>query len=1531
MSNTHLENLRNAILKLDPTGKDGFEGLMAALLTEVTGQPFRLASSGAQRGRDGDSALDQGATYFEAKRYDGKVPKERIAVKLMEIFADDQGLVDTFIVGSTSPISAQDASEFNKFSESNGIGVVLLDWTANTPLPSLATLVAMGGSVAKDFLSAQLNRPDDANLLSEALTAIDELAKLPEFNAHSERLCAEISNPSVGLGLAKAANHKWLTQLFSTQELARQQLGQPLAPHDPSMDFLQPRTHLCEDLQGAFGGQCSKSVFVVIGSEGTGKSWLVANTWMQRDPRSILVIAPAGELRDPEDITDIEGFLIKKLIGQTGDVPNDIKERRWRRRIEGWKANLEPPSVRTTLCIDGLNQNPRFRWSHLIDGAAAFLDQIGGQLVITTRSNHFESISQTIFSDVTPIVVPEWTKSELDGILRSRSIEPDVVDREVFETLKNPRILSIAINLLNAREIENIDQLSVGRLLFEHLRNSSLTGSSNLSGSEFAKTLSELASEYVARVESGTEDDLTLFDIRDHSRLKDVSSGSFFKPVVGDPDRYQIVNKGLLLSLGIWLVDALERESRNDRDPFERLETVMEPVAGLDFTAEIVCTATEVACLSVSCSVNVKVALIRHYVGLQNLPEQKRDSFGALVKNSPDAFLEAAKDTALYDERVPTSDWLNVAILEARGDTRVRSAIEQTIPEWLSYYCLVPNRWMYVSARDSSSEEIEAERVRVVGDLENRLEELTEPEKRYIETNLTKLEEGDVDRLHRLAMFFLAGLPLKNFVGPLVSSAFSASLAPTIDVPRRELEHLVRFNLVDWVATREAMLEWTKIIGDERSSVGNWTVAKTLRSTGDPSDAAEVQRLAETLTTTFEKIPSWRLIETYCATDPCNPQSSRPENISDTAEKYKSIAVAQVCAMMGNGGETLFFREAMPGVARFEPRAGIHAIRELAKHALTRQGVARKLAMLTLLPYSVLLDRPEVDALITLAQSSCGNSRSEFVSDKWVSAQYALFIALPHLSANEQLKALKGMHTESLMIGLLDTTRPAKAGVIESLLSAAYGEGDAHALTRLMATLRHTKAPLTDKATGIIADLLEFPDSTVRAAAIAIASVSKCKFLLARFVDSNWNAGRLTSNDHHFELWYGSATLVEAVSAGTIDVEEALDRMAFSHYGIAACRLGSRAAKLVACRVEIALGNALDLSDLTDLPEMEQSVPDAGSSLPPLISLREQLSSSASRSPLGHLGESDEQFHERQRLLHRAYQRFSERITNSEAHLVLNDLTTEGMAAVVSLCPDVIDRWHGLLVSSSDIQKRSTYYFAIKFAAALAEKYTDLAVSVFAAYSRVKPLVSRVNGMARVSIEAEVLWSQGGVTEISELCMERLDNCTNDREISSDVLAAFAHNQEHVLASYVDRLLSTGEPQHIARALTVAGYSDESNFARDALARFDGAKGFVGDVQRAARDSYDRNSWSRHWYERMRAATTQMDFWRYSVLLSRIVDGRITLWGRFSLTEETFRAFIPTIKKSVEQRVELWNGKRKKTLFGDRVPHAVFLIRDRVV
>src|SRR5438034_7767733 len=99
-----------------------------------------------------------------------------------------------------------------------------------------------------------------------------------------------------------------------------------------------------------------------------------------------------------------------------------------------------------------------------------FLSKLGGRLVVTTNERHFARIRGVIVSQVRRVVVNEWSEEELKAILASKEIASDRLSADVFNFLRNPRILGIAIELLDAKDIERFEELTVGRLLFEHIR-----------------------------------------------------------------------------------------------------------------------------------------------------------------------------------------------------------------------------------------------------------------------------------------------------------------------------------------------------------------------------------------------------------------------------------------------------------------------------------------------------------------------------------------------------------------------------------------------------------------------------------------------------------------------------------------------------------------------------------------------------------------------------------------------------------------------------------------------------------------------------------------------------------------------------------------------------------------------------------------------------------------------------------------------------------------------------------------------------
>src|ERR1700743_670290 len=137
-----MDELRRALLSLDPDGEDGLEGLIAHSLASLMGRQFRVAASGRQPGRDGATNAGAFDVFFEAKLYSGKPPgTEALQAKLLSAINDYQPNLDLWILACTAPIGENAAKDIETTGDRFGVAVIVLDWSTH-PLPPLAVLLA---------------------------------------------------------------------------------------------------------------------------------------------------------------------------------------------------------------------------------------------------------------------------------------------------------------------------------------------------------------------------------------------------------------------------------------------------------------------------------------------------------------------------------------------------------------------------------------------------------------------------------------------------------------------------------------------------------------------------------------------------------------------------------------------------------------------------------------------------------------------------------------------------------------------------------------------------------------------------------------------------------------------------------------------------------------------------------------------------------------------------------------------------------------------------------------------------------------------------------------------------------------------------------------------------------------------------------------------------------------------------------------------------------------------------------------------
>ncbi len=1219
---------------------------------------------------------------------------------------------------------------------------------------------------------------------------------------------------------------------------------------------------------------------------------------------------------------DCDSLLASELPAQADGLVNDTVVSGWRRKLARWRNGSRPDRPRLIVVIDGVNQRPQVDWARVINAFGDALNRIGGRLIVTVRTTYYETkLKPRLITTAEELNVPEWTETERDDILAENGIEHavlhDVQDAHavVGRSLRNPRLLGIAVRLLKGKTVEHIEELSVNHLLFEHLRTREQESRTPEPAHECVRRLRTHAQRVLNRLQAGLSDDVTVFDAED---VQTVADGRYFVPVDGDPTRYALQDDGLVLALGFVVIDRLRIALRNDRDLAAELDAAIDPIAALDQTAAVLMAALTCACIDNRQPDDIVAALLSAFAELQNPNHEELEAFRWLAQTRSPAFLEAARRLCLAGWSQPNADWIEAALVSSRTHAEAWRNIQTAVGTWLSCYSLSPEPGMGPGRKLSAeTREKRAEKIN------SNLQSLSIAEKRLLEG--MKETDGDIGALSRLAFIFMAGRPISPFATGIVQWSLANLVNQNQGRLYEELEYVVRLNRSDWRAARTALLRESVIFREaDASRVGTWALVVLLRATGDSDDASEAAELTAKISDF--KPRSWRLIEEYCSTDPCDPSASKPTNVPSTAQKYGTIDVSSLYGGPYRSGDDIFFEMARPGVARFEADVAVEKHQELVDDVLQRQGRSWKPGLSLVGPHSALLTT-DMAKLASEREDCLRVVRDLPERDRWVVSQARLFLAFPKLSAEEQLEAMLSTTVgDDVLRSLLDVMKPIDETVFDRYFRKACVENDARSQYFLLLFARGSGTRISARSRKHMASSMTAESEAVRMSVFERILHLRDKKLMKLVVDGGWRAER-GEGRNSYENAYGSAILVEGALRKWISVDEALERMSSGHYGWAARRLGPVGGRRVAGLIDLSIREAVGVRVENTLPDVEyrcrhETQPN---SFPYSVTETEGRSDDVP-GPWQRRPESDEAFEEQDRRRQEAFETFRRNMDQANAGVLVDDIAKEEFEAIVDADPDAADRWCRLFSGLSEGTRQAVHNLVLMLAYALRERCPKRTVALLrSVYGEVGPIRFTV-GRARVPLEAVIAWSAAGSGAGREWCHARLNMARNDHELATEVLAALSSRGEVVLNEFIREQLDKGEPEGIARALLVAGFSKQHDHIRDVLASCRDAKGFIGEAYKAAKYAQDRDGWARYWFEEMCKADCPTEFWRYSILFTKIVDGRFAIWSsEYEKRGRPIALFGPSIHEEVDRRIEKWRKHREKTLFGAKKPPDVFL------
>ncbi|MEM8624587.1 MAG: hypothetical protein AAGG47_13810, partial [Pseudomonadota bacterium] len=1275
-----LDHLRTALLALKPDGPEGFEGLLATILSKISGQDFRLAKSGLQNGKDGETlATASNHISFEAKRYDSRLNDNEVLTKITRLIGSSAP-PDVWVLGATIGVSTQLLEPMQSAVEKNGIGLLVLDWPSASAVPPLAAACALATEETCAFLRDHLN---DADCVQKAEAACAAIRESEAFCANTNALIRALQGPSLAEANARKANSKWHEASLADRARAKAIFGQALAPNAAGPLPLRQRFSLVQQVHQHVTTASSPKIVALVGGEGRGKSWLAAQSWLELDDRPMLVLVPATDLKPVAAYGSFTPFIISKLIQQTDESDTEISRKRWERRLQQWKEQPNEASPRFLLCVDGLNQQPNFNWPRWLDDAAKVVEDLGGALIITARESYFnERIRSAIHSKIATVRVPEWTETDLSEILAAKGIDERKIKSVVLSRLRNPRILGIAFDLLDKVEVLDFNELSVERLLFEHIRIGARDGNAVEPPEQFSKRLAQHAQTIIDRVKQQQLDDRLIFDRAEdqdgytlNADLLAVTAEHFFQPLPDDSTLYTLADDGLSLALGLSIIKALQKAERNGRDVADALDQLIEPIAALDKTADAVFSGVMVSSIDEQCSQAIRRAMICSFLRLQNIDAHNYPAFVALARNATDAAMWALFDISATMSRYAANKyWLSAALRECRHKPECWSIISTHVSDWLRSYSLDPKLGVMSTPGNDSADMIAKDTKKRKQVLAQKMAELSAAEREFLEKNMLKRADYEPSLLWEDAFEMLAGMPLTGFAKELVACSFSSALNSSFQTPYDEYLALIRFNRHDWHETRQQLLKTSDFLAqDDTSRTGQWALVAILRGTSTLEDAEREEQLVEVLTRDREKFDGWRLVETYCETDPCDPASSKPENIEGTADRYAQVKVDDVSRHRSMGQEDHFVRDALPGLARFRPEVAIETQRKIARSIVMRGTPELMLGITSLERHCASLQPETVCKLVEIAStlSSPREAESRVSRDNWIASQYAIQIAFPHFDGDAQLDALFGLPPHGPpLLKLAEVLKPATPEKLERALDQAMQSGEHNRALSALLFARHSGTALTDRSRILIGQLAEHERSAVRAKAMDIIAHLKDTDLIEGIAITGWNANLLDPRENYFEIWYGSLIVINAAKQGVLCVDEALDRISPPLYGAAAEVLGEACHAAIAARLTTAARRALDIELPFSPPAVEQNVDTAGRAVPPLLSLVEPDDVLGPEAFFKRMSETPEDFEARQRQGWEAFNRFETALTRENARLIVEDVGFEAVDACVSVARD---------------------------------------------------------------------------------------------------------------------------------------------------------------------------------------------------------------------------------------------------------------------
>lgn len=1526
--------------RIGHTGVSGFEGLVAELVQQATGQEFRLSSSGRQSGRDAASESGYANTIkIETKHYRKTTalkPRELIA-EIDEATESDPNL-DIWVLATSRSVSEQISRSLDEQAESRGVEVVLLDLGING-LPRLAVLLAAFPSLVIDWANRhQLQY--DANEVRSALLAI---ADAPGFEPTKQRLLAKL-NSIVGYDSARRRAHHCLLKTLSDARNARSAFRQSLGIRTPEAQIVR-RTELNRRLDEWWDAPGVLQPAVALGEEGTGKTWAVFDWILGRVDRGDMPMllpfaAVAEELTNSDPVETLLPHLLVKWTGI-------LDESRWKRRLDRWVSTGATGRPLILLIVDGLNERASVDWRPFFNALLSDPWREKIAILATDRPHHWRTkCSKAGLSTVHEIAVRGYSEAELDRALSTNQLSHKDIPHDLLPLISIPRYCRLVAS--HYKEMIAAADFTRERLIYLEIKDrQSSKVQYPLTDVQLFEIIRDVAQRARVNPELKPRDLRSLIAVPggDEANIyEEIVSSGILVPVPGDgmTERYKVEPLRLVYGFGMLLAAELAgRASSSSSDIEEFLTSWFEPQPDMDRKVDICGSAMFHALFQDDFPEVALRELIRYWLGLRNWADTAQSAFTEYVLRRPRIFLEVAEEfwSSMHDSGA-AQEFLGAAFTAHRDDPRLQPVLVRAIERWMGFiHPLGRQFWTFDAARNEQLRKtVEAQTGQNVLPLtgetgkEDRVRQeieiragcpIVEGEIEVVGTKLTVISDGSLLRLARFGLMVISAGDPSPFIDSLAPWAVASAVMDDADFS----------DLVSWVvrlSDREVdtvLLEHSRRLLSRNEAIASAAARILLFVIGS--------RESESLIEEHDLTPEWyRELRAQHASDPCkshfelaeserlsclgredvplhiilghaaiaivDPSITLPASLIRRAqEALHTINPAMIRAASSNTIEGHHLQTLTSILCAHAPSEIADFMRGVVRMMPDRDLTGQYYLAIQLPEISLLLRADEVTA-VSRAMADLSADGSEWSSDDHggprhtrKTAEARAFTGLaPHLSSSEFFQRFITRPPNALdLVGFELWFAPVSQHEMRKAITLLHTPPDQATLYRVLWALPHLEVPLSELDHSRLVHLADSEDAQARARAMRVAVVSEDESLGRHIVDLGRSAGSDTGPME--ERWL---TLLLARFADHLPFETLAKRLRPSVIGFVIEQRGNRPHE-----VEIYAGcldqewqrivSAVD-AEIERLPEIAilHSPNDSGVRLPELHAPARSRTIRLNRSRSWTSGPPTDPASELKELF----------ATNNEEKVQqLNQDLRRKVDAILAAWRTDAFQWYGREFSGRVMDLLYQEY------PAQVERWIQPALndSLTGASVRVR-LGSFLEPLCRVLLNrnpqlglqlwrvlhkrenSPIVFDTGEIAfSAPDSCESNLarqtvfDECWNDAAIAEVAFTCNSWNRQDWLDEVTDELMSAGRLWRRAKGLTLASFSEvtPSRF-EELVSRAAVEHTWVEQSLRPLRENVRKNRLARHWYSVFLTSEDSDAAWGALQLVLALADERFLNW-----------------------------------------------------